>query len=75
MHRFREFKKDGKTVVLVSHNLDIFTGFCEKTLRVPYGLTSAFGAIEVATYVHLEEIEFSQSAEQNGESRRPWELI
>ncbi|MCA1829846.1 MAG: ABC transporter ATP-binding protein [Myxococcales bacterium] len=41
---FERFKVEGKTVVLVTHQLDLLKGFCDRVLLLEHGVVSAVGA-------------------------------
>jgi len=56
---FREFKKQGKSIVLVSHSMDLIRGFCEKTLYLLNGEARCFGATEEATNRYVEDMKGS----------------
>lgn len=43
LERFREFKKEEKTIVLVSHSMDLIKDFCERSLYLLNGEARAFG--------------------------------
>lgn len=55
LDRFREFKKEKKTIVLVSHSMGLVREFCEKTLYLLNGEVRAFGASETATTRYLDD--------------------
>jgi lipopolysaccharide transport system ATP-binding protein len=57
LERFREFKKREKTIVLVSHNMDLMKTFCEKTLYLLNGEMRAYGSSEEATKRYLDDLE------------------
>jgi lipopolysaccharide transport system ATP-binding protein len=59
LQRFREFKKEGKSIVLVSHSMDLVKSFCEKTLYLLNGETRSFGPSEKGTRQYLEDIKGS----------------
>jgi len=61
LDRFREFKKQGKSIVLVSHGMDLIRGFCEKTLYLLNGETRFFGLSEEATNRYLEDVKSAQA--------------
>ena len=56
LNKFREFKKQGRTIVLVSHNLEQVSTFCEKTLYLLNGETSVFGASDKAIQEYLKDM-------------------
>jgi ABC-2 type transport system ATP-binding protein len=55
LDKFREFKKEKKTIVLVSHSMGLVREFCEKTLYLLNGEVRAFGSSETATARYLED--------------------
>jgi lipopolysaccharide transport system ATP-binding protein len=56
LDKFREFKKEKKSIVFVSHSMDLINGFCEKTLYLLNGETRAFGPTEEATNRYLKDM-------------------
>ncbi len=56
LDKFREFKKEKKTIVLVSHSMGLIREFCEKTLYLLNGEVRAFGASETATTQYLDDL-------------------
>lgn len=56
LNKFRDFKKQGRTIVLVSHNLELVRTFCEKTLYLLNGETRAFGASDEATQEYMRDV-------------------
>ena len=46
MEKFNEFKRDGKTIVLVSHSLDIITKICKESILLINGKLISTGATE-----------------------------
>lgn len=54
LDKFREFKKEKKTIVLVSHNMELIREFCEKTLYLLNGEVRAFGDSETTTTRYIE---------------------
>jgi len=54
--RFLELKKEKKSIVLVSHNMNLIRSFCEKTLYLLNGEKKAFGPSEQATDTYLEDV-------------------
>jgi lipopolysaccharide transport system ATP-binding protein len=49
LERFREFKKKGKSIVLVSHSMELIKAFCEKTLYLMSGEVHSYGSSEEVT--------------------------
>ena len=43
MKKFRDFKTEKKTIILVSHALDLVTEFCEKTVLLSNGEMAGYG--------------------------------
>ncbi|MGA2628268.1 MAG: ABC transporter ATP-binding protein [Candidatus Bathyarchaeia archaeon] len=56
LEKFRQFKKEGKTIVLVSHSLKLITDFCEKGLYLLNGETKAFGTSTETTDLYLSDV-------------------
>ena len=56
LNKFRDYKKQGRTIVLVSHNLELVKTFCEKTLYLLNGETRAFGASDEATQEYMRDV-------------------
>lgn len=55
LDRFRQFKKEGRTIVLVSHSVQLVRSFCEKTLYLLSGEMRAFGSSDEATERYVED--------------------
>jgi ABC-type polysaccharide/polyol phosphate transport system ATPase subunit len=55
LDKFREFKQEKKTIVLVSHSMELVREFCEKTLYLLNGEVRAFGSSETATARYLDD--------------------
>lgn len=62
LEKFREFKKDKKSIVLVSHSMDLVKGFCEKTLYLQGGEARAFGSSEEAANQYTGDMKASSVA-------------
>lgn len=56
LNRFREFKKEKKSIVLVSHNMEQVKSFCEKTLYLANGETRFLGRSEEATRQYATDV-------------------
>jgi len=56
LDKFREFKKENKTIVLVSHGMGLIREFCEKTLYLLRGEARAFGPSESVVSLYLEDL-------------------
>jgi lipopolysaccharide transport system ATP-binding protein len=59
LDKFREFKKEKKTIVLVSHSMGLVREFCEKTLYLLNGEVRAFGSSETATTQYLDDLKIA----------------
>jgi len=59
LDKFREFKKEGRSIVLVSHSMDLIRGFCERTLYLLNGETRAFGSSEEAINQYVQDAKTS----------------
>jgi ABC-type polysaccharide/polyol phosphate transport system ATPase subunit len=57
LNAFREFKKEGRSIVLVSHGMDLIRGFCENGLYLKGGELRYFGASDEAVRRYLNEID------------------
>jgi lipopolysaccharide transport system ATP-binding protein len=56
LDRFREFRRGGKSLLLVSHNMPLINAFCEKTLYLVNGETRAFGPSDEVTSVYIQDV-------------------
>ena len=56
LDKFREFKKEKKSIVLVSHGMGLVRDFCEKTLYLLSGETRALGPSEEVTNQYLKDV-------------------
>jgi ABC-type polysaccharide/polyol phosphate transport system ATPase subunit len=56
LEKFRDFKKDGKSIVLVSHNTELIGNYCEKGLYLLNGETRVFGTSGEATRQYIDDI-------------------
>jgi lipopolysaccharide transport system ATP-binding protein len=56
LDKFREFKREMKTIVLVSHSMEQISSFCEKTLYLLNGETRAIGPSTEAIGRYLEDL-------------------
>jgi ABC-2 type transport system ATP-binding protein len=52
---FDRFKEDGKTVVLVTHALDLLSRFCDRVLLIEHGVVRATGAPDEVVEAYREE--------------------
>ena len=53
--KFREFKEERKTILLVSHNMKLVREFCEKTMYLQNGEVRAYADSMTATAQYLDE--------------------
>jgi lipopolysaccharide transport system ATP-binding protein len=56
LQKFREFKKGGKSILLVSHSMKLIQDFCEQTLYLLHGETRGFGSSEEITHQYIHEV-------------------
>jgi ABC-2 type transport system ATP-binding protein len=52
---FERFKEEGKTVVLVTHALDLLSRFCDRVLLIEHGIVRATGAADDVVELYREE--------------------
>jgi lipopolysaccharide transport system ATP-binding protein len=56
LNKFREFKDEKKSIVLVSHSMELVKSFCEKTLYLLAGEPRAFGVSEKVTAQYVTDM-------------------
>ena len=56
LDEFKKFKADKKTIVLVSHALDLVKKFCEKTLSLSRGEVISFGQTEAVVNEYVRRV-------------------
>jgi lipopolysaccharide transport system ATP-binding protein len=56
LNKFREFKNEKKSIVLVSHSMELVKSFCEKTLYLLGGEPRAFGPSEEVTTQYVRDM-------------------
>jgi ABC-type polysaccharide/polyol phosphate transport system ATPase subunit len=61
LDKFREFKKQGKSIVLVSHSMNLVRDFCEKALYLLNGEIKAIGTSEEVIQRYVEDMQALQS--------------
>lgn len=61
LEKFREFKNEKKSIVLVSHSMDLVREFCEKTLYLLNGEPRSYGVTDEATNRYLEDMKGSSA--------------
>ena len=57
LSKFKEFKSTGKTMVLVSHALNLVREFCEKTLLLSRGEMVSFGETETVVNEYIRRVQ------------------
>ena len=60
--RFREFKKQGKSIVVVSHDMELINTFCESALYLQNGSAMAYGPSEEITRKYVEASQRSEDS-------------
>jgi lipopolysaccharide transport system ATP-binding protein len=65
LDKFREFKKQEKSVVLVSHSMDLIKSYCEKTLYLLNGQPRALGPSEEVTNRYVGDMAASTGIKQS----------
>jgi ABC-type polysaccharide/polyol phosphate transport system ATPase subunit len=65
LDKFREFKKEKKSIVLVSHSMDLIRSYCEKTLYLLNGEPRALGPSEEVTNRYVQEMSASMGTRQS----------
>ncbi len=55
--KFKQFKSDGKTIILVSHALNLIKEFCEKTLFLSKGEVVSFGETEAVINEYVKRVQ------------------
>jgi ABC-type polysaccharide/polyol phosphate transport system ATPase subunit len=53
---FDRFKEEGKTVVLVTHDLNLLSRFCDRVLLIENGVIRATGSSEDVINVYREDV-------------------
>jgi lipopolysaccharide transport system ATP-binding protein len=56
LDKFREFRKQKKSIVLVSHSMNLINSFCEKALYLTNGEMMAFGPSEEVTNRYTQDV-------------------
>jgi len=56
LDKFREFKKEKKSIVLVSHSMNLIESYCEKALYLTNGEMMAFGPSEEVTNRYTQDV-------------------
>jgi len=57
LSKFKEFKNGGKTIVLVSHALDLVKEFCENSLLLSKGEVISFGETETVVNEYIRRVQ------------------
>ena len=56
LQKFRDFKREGRSIVLVSHSMDLIRSYCEKTLYLANGEIRFFGASVDAARKYVDDM-------------------
>lgn len=56
LDRFRQFKKEDKTIVLVSHSMDLIKDFCERSLYLVKGEVRAYGESQETIQHYIDDV-------------------
>jgi len=56
LSKFKEFKNEGKTIILVSHALNLVKEFCERTLLLSRGEMICFGETEAVVDEYIKRV-------------------
>jgi len=56
LNKFREFKNEEKSIILVSHSMKLVRDFCDKTLYLADGMTRSFGPSRQVTNQYLADM-------------------
>ena len=67
--KMREFVRDGKTVILVSHDLGNVRGLCKQVLWLERGQIRAIGETESVVAQYLDDVNRRAAAEQGARDR------
>ncbi|MEM4648245.1 MAG: ABC transporter ATP-binding protein [Candidatus Pacearchaeota archaeon] len=59
LDKFKQFKAEGKTIILVSHALNLVKEFCEKTLFLSKGEVVSFGETEAVINEYVKRVKGS----------------
>ena len=62
LDKFHAFKKMSKSIVFVSHSMELVRAFCEKTLYLANGEVKAFGSSEEVTNQYTRDVLVSSEA-------------
>ncbi len=63
--KFTEFKRDKKSIILVSHNMKLINRFCEKTLYLANGEVRTLGNSDEVTSRYLQDVKSSDGTINN----------
>lgn len=65
LDKFREFKKEKKSIVLVSHSMDLIRDYCEKALYLLNGELRALGSSEEVTSRYVADMSSPMGTKQS----------
>jgi len=61
-NRMNTFKADGKTIVIVTHDLSALERYCDRVLWLDHGVLQAYGDVQSVTRMYLEHVAEQQRA-------------
>lgn len=73
MHKIDQFKKDGKTILFVSHDPNAVKSLCDKAVLIDKGMVLEIGAPDkvVAKYLSLVSMQSSEFRVRSSETQNP----
>lgn len=73
-HKFEEFKKNGKTILMVSHDLSCISKYCDRVVLLNQGIKLDEGNPKEMIDIY-KKLMVNQYSEEGGESEEPAEEI
>ncbi len=61
-NRINTFKADGKTIVIVTHDLSALERYCDRVLWLDHGKLQAYGDVQSVMQMYLEHVADHQRA-------------
>jgi len=71
LDKFAEFRRRGRTILLVTHSLDLVTRFCDRALWLDAGLVKADGDPKRVIDAYLMDVAASENRELAGAAPNP----
>ena len=62
LDKFGEFRRRGRTVLIVTHSLDVVTRFCDEALWLDNGRSRVLGEPERVIDAYLEDVARAEQA-------------